>query len=123
MKQNANSEVVIALLESKALIKDRAAWCQGEHSMWNAYHMKQHCAEGALFAIFKLDGIGIVDTNLYESAYSFLRLAALHIQKKLDPNLDPHSINWGQVWYVNDSMGHEATMEMYDHAIYLARLG
>ena len=95
------NQVADILKEAKALISDKANWCQDTFSKQDADGHTQYCAYGAFCTT--------ADDSAYsQKAYRFLNDAAATMY------------NFASAVRVNDQYGHEAVMKMYDEAIRMA---
>jgi len=92
-----------ALREAYELIKDPADWCQGTLAQLSADGSRmQRCAVGALSAAMATEEDRAV---LVEVAASLFPEQAYRI---FPPDV---------IWQVNDNVGHEAVMQMFEKAI------
>lgn len=107
------------LKEARSLIAVPETWCQGASVMEIANGVFAHCALGALgevtIGFYGTINVGDARNGRYYAAQAALDASAEALYgTKVDPDL------LSPLVYVNDFLGHEAVLNVYDRAIALA---
>ena len=114
--ENYNSQIVLDLIAAKSLIENQNDWCHEEYEKG-----RKRNSDGALNRIYDCKKRDPWIFAAHDTAQGFLNSAAEFIEKKWNTSEKPLSW-WVLSWKIDEAYGHKAVMEMYDRAIYEARL-